>query len=186
VNFANKQKHYGYSFKSLGLNVSLSIVFESFSGTADNCCVIGDTEISTGLNGETMLAQELQAGEYVLSLDTTTNTLSLQKITKIIVVKRDKIAIIKLKDGSVLKLTPDHPILTSTGWATCADESGYNVSPDAMRETPLQVGDFVKTQTGYVEVDSITIETLSESITVYNFKVENNNNFFASGILLHD
>ena len=177
-----------YSFNNIDfidLNKSISITLNYQDMGEPKCCVTGDTEISTGLNGETMLAQDLRAGNYVLTMDTMTNALSLQKVTDIIVVTRDSIATVKLKDGSVLKLTPDHPILTQSGWATCTGESTYDVTPDALRDTPLKVGDLVKTQTGYAEVESIEIETLVEPITVYNFKVENNNNFFASGILLH-
>ena len=175
----------GKDFSLLDDQIAFSIDYSEYTGSPSPCCVTRDTAISTGLYGETMLAEKLQVGNYVLTLDTATNQLSRQKITNVIVVTRDTIATVKLKDGSVLKLTPDHPILTKTGWAVCEGESGYDVSPDVMRETPLQVGDFVKTQTGYVEVESIAIETLREGITVYNFKVENNNNFFASGILLH-
>lgn len=175
----------GIDFSLLDDQIAFSIDYSEYTGSPSPCCVTRDTAISTGLNGETMLAEELQVGNYILTLDTTTNELSRQKITEVIVVTRDSIATVRLKDGSVLKLTPDHPILTKTGWAVCEGESGYDVSPNTMRETLLQIGDLVKTQTGYVEVASIVIETLSEGITVYNFKVENNNNFFASGILLH-
>ena len=177
-----------YSFNNIDyvdLNKSIAITLIHFDMGERICCVTGDTGISTGLNGETMLAQDLCVGNYVLAMDTTTNVLSLQKVTDVIIVTRDSIATVRLKDGSVLKLTPDHPILTQTGWATCTGKSTYDVTPDVLRDTPLKVGDLVKMQTGYAEVESIEIETLVEPITVYNFKVENNNNFFASGILLH-
>ena len=186
--FSNATAKLYYSINNETFNVldeSIKIAIDS-SPTSSPCCVTGDMVISTGDSNESIFAKDIQVGDYVLSMNTTISELSLQKVTDVIVVTRDSIATIKLKDGSILKLAPDHPILTNVGWATCTGESSYDVSPNILLSTPLKVGDLVKTHTGYVEIESIEIVTLTESITVYNFIVENNKNFFASGILLHN
>ena len=142
--------------------------------------------MSVGFNGETKLANAIEVGDKVLTMNTTTGELALESITKVIVVTRYSLATVRLKDGSVLNLTPDHPILTSTGWAICGTSTPYDVSPDVLRDTPLAVGDMVKTLNGYVEVESIDLMTTTRGITVYSYSVENNHNFFAGGILIHN
>ena len=150
------------------------------------CCITEDTAVSVGFNGETKLANEIEVGDKVLTMDTTTGELSLQNITNVVVVTRYSLATVRLKDGSVLNLTPDHPILTSTGWAICGTSTLYDVSPDVLRDNPLAVGDMVKTLSGYVEVESIDIMTTTRGITVYSYSVENNHNLFAGGMLIHN
>ena len=173
--------HDNVNFISLEENINCSYTYTEF-----HCCVAGDSQISVGFNGETKLANEIEVGDKVLTINTTTGELSLESITKVIVKTRYSLATVRLKDGSILKLTPDHPILTSTGWTICGKSTLYDVSPDVLRDTPLAVGDMVKTLNGYVEVESIDIMTTTRGITVYAYSVENNHNLFAGGMLIHN
>ena len=158
----------------------------TFTTSLSMCCITGDTEVSVGFNGESKFANAIAIGDKVLTMNTATGELSLESIIKVIVVTRYAMATVRLKDGSVLNLTPDHPILTSTGWAICGKSTQYDISPDVMRDTPLAVGDMVKTLSGYVEVESIDIMTTTRGITVYSYSVENNHNLFAGGMLIHN
>ena len=151
------------------------------------CCVTGDTEISVGYNGEIKLAEDIKAGDYLLTMNMTTGQYELDQVQEVIVRTRYFVNTITLVDGTILRITSDHPILTDEGWKCCDYESSsYDIYPEVLLQEDLQVGDKVKTQNGYVEIASIEEIYYTSGITVYTFKMTNNKNFFADNILVHN
>ena len=51
----------------------------------------------------------------------------------------------------------------------------------------LSSGDLILNENGeYVKICDIQIEYLEDTISVYNLRIKNNNNYFANGYLVHN
>ena len=151
-------------------------------------CVTADTKISTGFNGEYKLAIDIRVGDYILGMDMKTGKLILSQVTNTFIKQNDKIYTVTFDDGSQIKLTGNHPMLTMRGWVcTNYDEFVYNphiMGNDTVETTSLKVGDKVKSQYSYKTVASIKCSQNTES--VYDFTVTELGNFFADDTLLHN
>ena len=157
------------------------------SSYAMGCCVTGDSLISIGNNGEVKKAEDIVVGDYVLSYNQTTQQTELNKVTEIVTRYKVLTYQVKLKDGTMLEITPDHPMLTDRGWVCInGNSNGYDISPDVLQEEGLKLGDNIKTLNGYQEVIAITKVVYKNPIIVYNFEVENAHNFFANNMLVHN
>ena len=165
------------------MSITASWVFETISS-----CVTADTKISTGFNGEYKLAIDIKVGDYVLGMDMKTGKLILSQVTNTFIKQNNKIYTVTFDDGSQIKLTGNHPMLTTRGWVcTNYDEFVYNphiMGNDTVETTSLKVGDKVKSQYSYKTVVSIKCSLNTES--VYDFTVTELGNFFADGTLLHN
>jgi hypothetical protein len=110
------------------------------------------------------------------------------------VVKLDwkELALYNINNGA-LRLTADHPIMTTEGWRAInynarKDNKGYKRY--GLNEVGvLKVGDIIVTEKGNVEITRIMPEApLKDGIT-YNLKLKDNaKSFYANGILVksHD
>ena len=151
-------------------------------------CVTGETKIATGFNGEYKLAEDIQLGDYVLMYDFEKQQIVLEQITKVCVRYADVVYQITFDDGSVLKLTGNHPMYTQDGWV-CADYSHYKCDPhdtggDKVEARSLVIGDKVKSFNKWKTI--VSIEKIKYCSTVYDFSVGTNGNFYGDGTLLHN
>ena len=154
--------------------------------THSGCCISADSLISLG-DGQYKRVDEVVVGDYVLSMNMETGAYELNKVTEVITVHRTKTYSVVLKDSTELEITADHPMYTERGWVTVGGaDYAYDISPDVVQEEPLAIGDKIKTTQGYIEVISITQINYEIPELVYNLKVENNHNFFANDMLIHN
>jgi ribonucleotide reductase alpha subunit len=127
-------------------------------------CVVGDTWINT-INGNKK-AKDITIGDEVL-----THKRRYKKVTNVIITeKRNDIYQLKVSGHDELYLTGDHPVLTSLGWV-CTEE----LVPDLH---------LVATTSNYAPI--ILVEKTDKVETVYDFTVEEDHSFSASGIVLHN
>ncbi len=151
------------------------------------CCVTGDTLISIDFNGNTKRADEITIGDTILSYNLQTGKIETDKVVDVVVRTRALIYNVKLVDGTILKITGDHPIYTDRGWIACDNSTcGYEGMEYIKDKEDLKVGDKVLTANGYVEVAEIDKVQYEEGITVYTFEIEKNHNFFVNNILVHN
>lgn len=89
------------------------------SGEATHSCVIGSTEIKTPKG--MMPIQKLLPGDFIISGDGAARPILNVGLTR----KMAPLLEVKFSDGTTLKCTPDHEILTSIGWLPACDTLGH-------------------------------------------------------------
>jgi DNA polymerase III alpha subunit/intein/homing endonuclease len=142
-------------------------------------CVTGDTLIYNPKTGERarMDSLESRVGEYyVQGVDNQLNA-QIAPITHWVCNGKKAIVKVKLNNGSIVKMTPDHRVLTETGW----QEIGK-----------LKVGDSIATMKSEnapslsVIWDFIEIIAPIEAELVYDITVAEIHNFLGNNIILHN
>ncbi len=127
--------------------------------------------------------EHIESGDIVKSYNFLTNTIEDKVVGKLLSVLSDHIAIVKLDNNTELKITNDHPIYTNNGWAALDIEltrQKYDINV-----VQLEVGDIVKTYDGDTKV--LSIEMIQEPTMTFTLKdVEDNANFYANGVLVHN
>lgn len=145
------------------------------------CCVDGETEI-TMANGTTKKAKDVQIGDEVMSFNELTKTFEKTTIDATITPYRSRIIEITFEDGTTLKITDDHPMLSTRGWICYDPEFGQasyrslGISDEAVR-----VGDEIVTENGTKTIASINVIEFEEPTLVYTFKLANGQAFIANG-----
>lgn len=145
------------------------------------CCVDGETEI-TMANGTTKKAKDVQIGDEVMSFNELTKTFEKTTIEATITPYRSRIIEITFEDGTILKITDDHPMLSTRGWICYDPEFGQasyrslGISDEAVR-----IGDEIVTENGTKTIASINVIEFEESTLVYTFKLANGQAFIANG-----
>jgi ribonucleotide reductase alpha subunit len=148
--------------------------YEEFKGVTTNPCVTADTLVKTP-HGEVYideLIQKFNAGEKVtvFSFNTGTGVIEEKPITFGAKTRENaKIIRIETEHGNVIKLTPDHKVLT--------ENRGY-VEASELTKVDVIVADPFNTR-----LKSITP---IDNEDVYDITVEDNHNFFANGVLVHN
>ena len=145
------------------------------------CCVDGETEI-TMANGTTKKAKDVQIGDEVMSFNELTKTFEKTTIEATITPYRSRIIEITFEDGTILKITDDHPMLSARGWICYDPEFGQasyrslGISDEAVR-----VGDEIVSENGTKTIASINVIEFEEPTLVYTFKLANGQAFIANG-----
>jgi len=131
-----------------------------------NLCLAGDTKVETE-NGIKEL-KDVKVGDFVKSYNTETKQVEYKKVTASAMTnpKAKVIKIATLKNEIIC--TPDHKIWT--------ENRGYVEAKD------LKMSDKILEN----EYSHFNIEYLEEEISVYDITVEDNHNFYANDILVHN
>jgi len=98
---------------------------------------------------------------------------------------RDHLYKLTFIDGSILRLTKEHPIFTSDGWKSISPESTAKENPKLLVDT-LAIEDLVlDSKNNFVKITSM--EYIPGKIQTYNLKkVTGFNNFYANDKLAHN
>lgn len=127
--------------------------------------------------------EDIKTGDIVVSYNFNTKETENKVVGKLLSILSDHISYVTLSNGTILKVTNDHPIYTNKGWAAIDVELTKTKYDLPVEE--LVVGSIVKTIDGNVEV--ISIETKEEPTMTFTLKdVEDNANFYADGVLVHN
>ena len=146
---------------------------------SSNLCVSGDTQIEVKIDGQekTMNIKDavnlLKNKEIeVLSMNTETGEKSFKKITNgAMTNKKAKVLKIIDEEGNSLTCTPEHKIYTKN--------RGYVMAKDL-------VEDELEVISSSEEISVYDLDELEEEIEVYDITVEDNHNFYANNILIHN
>lgn len=145
------------------------------------CCVDAETEI-TMANGTTKKAKDVQIGDEVMSFNELTKTFEKTTIEATITPYRSRIVEITLEDGTTLKITDDHPMLSTRGWICYDPEFGQaSYSSLGISDEAVRVGDEIVTENGTKTIASINVIEFEEPTLVYTFKLANGQAFIANG-----
>lgn len=156
------------------------------SGGGSLCCVDGDSEIAMA-DGTTKAIKNIKVGDMVLSYDEVNKVLAPTAVERIDVVRRSEILHITFADGTMLKITPDHPMFSERGWVVHDPESAKIAYSDVdIREEIVCIGDMLLSLSLLFDKQITNIEFVTGTFTCYTFKVEENHNYFAQSVLVHN
>jgi hypothetical protein len=151
----------------------------------DWCCFIGDTLISLK-DGSQKSIKNIQPGEIVLSFNESKNQIEENRILSKIGKITDSIVRYTFTNGVVIESTKDHPYyvnglkIASFDPITTTDKYGFEIDVDL-----IKIGDIVNLEDGSTSIIE-SIEELDNLQKVYTLEIENNHNFYANGILVHN
>lgn len=151
----------------------------------ENCCFIGTTDI-TLFNGETKAIKDIEVGDVVLSFNEVKNINEFNKVLSVRKKSSNSLIRYSFANGIVTECTDDHPFYVN----------GYNIASFNPLITTVKygfeidvnqisLGDTVNLADGdttYIK----DIEVLFDEEQVYTFEVENNHNYYANEVLVHN
>lgn len=158
----------GRFFDSYESLVPIAFATSSFSciPLPPHCCFVKGTKIMLA-NGKEKVIENIMVGDEVLSYSIKDKKNVAAKVAKLFVYS-DKPEGVKI--NSRVTATVEHPFFNGSEWI----EAGK-----------LKLGDIlIDVNGGQIEVTSIELVNLSGE--VYNFEVENEHNYFAEGVLVHN
>jgi len=143
--------------------------------TQSNLCLKGDTKVQIKNQTKDGIKEikDVKVGDFVKSYNTKTKKIEYKKVTAS-AMTNPKTKVMKITDektGKYIICTPDHKVWT--------ENRGY-VEAKNLKETDILNIKNYKTKT------LLKIEYLEEEIAVYDITVEDNHNFFANDILVHN
>ena len=152
-----------------------------------NACFIHGTKIlmSNGLQKE---IEKVQLGDSVLSYNFQTKKIESKKVIELVSPTHTKMVEVNFTDGNQNLNTFDHPyFVKGKGWASY--DPTLTFEKYKLKVEKIENGDFC-----YLYENGILVETQIDSLKevtgnyhTYNLNnVEDNNNFFANGILVHN
>lgn len=147
-------------------------------------CFVSGTKITMSDESHKNV-ENVEIGDVVLSYNFNTSTVEKQKVRGVGSRKVDKIVKYTFNDDSILESTLDHPLYSpNNGWISMDPQYTFNVYK--LKTTGSEVGAKILRINGNVST-IVSIEIIDEPTTVYNVKtVENNHNFFANDLLVHN
>ena len=161
-----------------------NILVHNFKGTLS--CFVAGTIIST-TEGETKMIQDIKAGDEVMSLNESEGVQELKKVYEVLQPVHNDLVTYTLEDGSTITSTFDHPYYVEGMVFKSYNPHKTNAVYDLPREvSQIEVGDkFIKQNGEFATITKIE-ELTTEEVTTYLLRVEDNHNFYANGLLVHN
>lgn len=149
-------------------------------------CFVSDT-IITIENNKTKYIQDIEVGDLVLSYNEKTMMKEYNKVTHVYKPNHDDLVEYVLSNGIKITSTFDHPFYVNDYILSSYSPDLTNKKYDNLSEViKINVGDYMNS----VEGEKISIVEINEKERIvtqtYIFTVENNNNFYANGVLVHN
>ncbi len=159
---------------------------DCLEGYCNEVCFLPGTMITLA-DGSKKAIEDVKVGEYVLSYNEASGELVSSQVTKLDEKQKDYYYIIEFSDKSQIEVTDNHPFYTlEKGWASINPKATYEENP-SINAKQMNIGDNVKTSTGYKRIIGWIKVIGEEPVTVYNLKnVQDTHTFFAEDSLVHN
>ena len=161
-------------------DLNVCITLNNSNGSCDTC-LSPDTKVSLA-DGSSKPIKELAVGDTVKSSDGKTAI-----IERVVKLDWKALALYSINDGA-LKLTADHPVMTTKGWRSVdlkASQNAANYKRYGLESVDtLQIGDVIVTETGNITVSRIMPEPVIKNGISYNLKLKGADSFYANNILV--
>jgi intein/homing endonuclease len=153
--------------------------------THNSPCFVAGTMITLA-DGSIKKIEDVVAGDIVSTFDFVLNTKTENIVNAVLSKSVNQIVEYKLDSGEVLKCTVDHPIFVENkGWSSFDSDLSNKMYSLETIVKQIEIGDKVKLLNGASEI--VDIIKHNEKTIVYNLQdIENNHNFFANNILVHN
>lgn len=148
-------------------------------------CFVEGTSIKT--SETTSLPIELiEKGYEVLTYNFTSKKNEIRNVLETTSRIVDSIVEYELENNTTLKATLDHPLFeVSKGWSSFDDKLSNTLYTLEQKVQKLEIGDTLKLSEGTSKI--LNMNVIHGDFKVYNLShVENNNNFFAENVLVHN
>lgn len=148
-------------------------------------CFVAGTMITLA-DGSMKKIEDVVAGDVVSTFDLVSNTKTENVVNAVLSKSVNEIVEYKLDNGEVLKCTVDHPIFVEDkGWSSFNSDLSNEMYSLQTSVKQIEIGDKVKLLNGDSQI--VDIIKHNEETIVYNLQdIENNHNFFANNILVHN
>jgi intein/homing endonuclease len=148
-------------------------------------CFVAGTMITLA-DGSMKKIEDVVAGDVVSTFDLVSNTKTENVVNAVLSKSVNEIVEYKLDNGEVLKCTLDHPIFVEgKGWSSFNSDLSNEMYSLETSVKQIEIGDKVKLLNGDSQI--VDIIKHNEETIVYNLQdIENNHNFFANNILVHN
>jgi intein/homing endonuclease len=149
------------------------------------CFVVG-TKITLE-NGDTKNIEDIEVGDIVLTYNEVSNLNEYNKVTHVYKPIHNDLVEYTLSDGKVITSTFDHPYyVNGLGLASYSPELTNARYENLNNVTQIKVGDALNLQNGETASIVSIVEKDKISVQTYIFTVENNHNFYANEVLVHN
>jgi len=147
-------------------------------------CFISGTKIL--ISDGTKNIEDIKAGDLVLTMDLKTGLIVENTVNAVFSKKVNHTVEYKFDNNETLRCTLDHPIyVENKGWSSYSDELSNKMYSLEETVKKIEIGDKVKQNNGFAVL--VNIDVINEDVIVYNLQdIENNQNFFANNILVHN
>jgi len=148
-------------------------------------CFIAGTQVKTSETSTTSI-ENIKEGDSVLSFNFNLNKNEIQKVLEVTSREIDSVVEYTLNNGTKLTATFDHPIYEiNKGWCSYDSNLSNTMYKLEQEVQKIEIGDVVKLSNGESKIVDIKEDNTNHK--VYNLShVENNNNFFAEDVLVHN
>jgi intein/homing endonuclease len=149
-------------------------------------CFIAGTKITLE-NGDTKNIEDIEVGDIVLTYNEVSNLNEYNKVTHLYKPMHDDLVEYTLSNGKTITSTFDHPYyVNGIGLASYSPDLTNVRYENLSNVTQIKVGDILNLQNGETE-SIVSIEEKDKvSVQTYIFTVENNHNFYANEVLVHN
>ena len=171
--------------------LDLSLYRDKWAVIVVDECLPSSARISTP-DGKKPI-KDLRGGDLVLSYNTKHNRFEYKRVTHLFKFTAHDIVKVKLSNGKEIVATSNHPFYTDSGkWVNASDLRSGDYVMQLLRVGARQEE---RRFFEWVRVDSVevqeqtsdgTFDGLCEDGYVYNIEVEDNNNYFADDVLVHN
>lgn len=146
-------------------------------------CFTEDAQVATSISSALPISQ-LQAGDVVLSYDVTTNQLEVTKITRVLAMYHDELALLSFGNQS-LEVTKDHPFyIKGKGWSSLEPEQTKQRYQGYAEVQLLEVGDRLQTANGETFLLN-SVKHADEGKMTYTIEsLENGKSYIVNGIVV--
>jgi intein/homing endonuclease len=161
-----------------------STAFNSIVSHNAPCFVAGTKILMEG--GEIKNIEDVVVGDSIVTFDFKNDRTKIEKVLNVFSKKVNKIVEYEFSNGGSLKATLDHPIFViGKGWSSFDNNLSnalYNIGEEIRK---IEIGDSVKFHNQDVILSNVKL--IDEETQVYNLsEVENNHNYFANNVLVHN
>ena len=148
-------------------------------------CFVAGTKVKLS-NGSEKNIEDVIEGDIVSTFDIKTQTIKFNIVKSVYSKKVDKTVKYTFENGEVLECTLDHPIyVVNKGWSSYSNELSNQMYSIEETIKKIEIDDIVKLYENNTKI--INIEINEQNNVVYNLQdIENNHNFFANNVLVHN
>ena len=151
-------------------------------------CFVAGTQVQYDLLGHTKNIEDFKVGDQIVSYNVNTNKYYLAKVGRVFVhdgyERVSTLADVMLEDGSVITMTPNHPVLTKDGFRAINNKN----------RPELKEGQFVRAGNEWTKIKEIRIYNCEPTVT-YNLGIidydevvddDTYDTYIAGGIVVHN
>ena len=139
----------------------------------------------TLIHDQTVPIEQLRINDKVLAYNEESHEFVSTIITAVQKLQRDNLVDIHLSDGTMVTVTPSHPLLTSRGWASLDPNTA--LKEHFIKTKMLSEGDvLISNNKDKIIIEKIEDSHISDMANVYNLTTEKYHTFIVDGIVAHN